>query len=144
MNGRKFIAASVLAIALMLGAAGTANAGVTEIIAKLDTLTYASYAVEWGGRFPDKTEAGLESKLMGAKDKLNDGKFDKACTKVQQYEQKIFDLDAEGKNGDADVDALDALIGDAQAIEDDIDALTDLANDCEAVTPVGYTHLLGG
>jgi len=132
MNARTLVVASALGLTLIIGGSPAAKADLNECLTKLDTLITSTTGVAWGGRHAQRTEDSLVSKLMGAKDKLSDLKVNKACTKAQQYEQKVDDLDAQGKAGDADVDDL---IDQIQEIENCIDDLTGTVDDCEAVTP---------
>ena len=136
MNARKFIGASVLTIALMLGAVGNVSATTNdECKALIDTLSSAVAGVEIGGRNDEQTRASLQSKLLGAKNKIDQAKLDKACIKIQQFEQKVFDLADALKAKMSVADAV-ALITGAQGVEDCLDDLIDdqVDGDCEAVT----------
>ncbi len=137
MNARKFIGASVLTIALMLGAAGTANAvTVAEIqackalIDNADdpetSLREATQNTEFGGRDNrDDVNAILATllskiddataKLMTAESlvdttKSPDGKIADALEKLIQYEMKVSSLPDWGKKAKISVDDKACLL----------------------------------
>lgn len=56
--------------------------------------------VEIGGGHPEKTFQSLDSKLDGALLKLQQGKFEQALLKLNDFHSKILDLQAQGKIAD--------------------------------------------
>ncbi len=133
MNGRKFIGASVLAIALMLGAAGTANA--TTVQEALDLIAAVETTLDGvgiGGRNAERTRASLESKLAGAAVKTSAAKFDKACLKLSDFIGKVGDLSVANAKGQVKMDPVDAtqLADEAGDAQDVIIVLGGLDVDC--------------
>ena len=134
MNGRKFIGASVLTIALMLGAAGTAwathdvnDATVAICIAHIEDIQEdlgaqcQGVVLVAGGRKDNtaKTCTSLNDKLEGAIDKLDNPKGPKtvdAYTKLQNFIDSLNTKAAQGKILDGTVDVAD-LVADAEAAQ---------------------------
>ena len=89
-----------------------------------DILNNGDVTIQGGN--PGKTLNSLNLKLDGADDKLQDGKFDKAYQKLDQFENKVIDLDKPNTKGlkkiiGGDVDDLLAAIADAKVC---VNALT--------------------
>lgn len=124
MNGRKFIGASVAAISIMVGTAGTANADVvcrSDIVETQTATVQACLSVRDDpdtiddlifGRNAVQTCNSLESRLQGALDKFDAAKFQKAFEKLVQFESKVDDLDNLNSKGLSKIDlgTADALL----------------------------------
>ena len=132
MNRPKFIGATILTVALMLGAAGTTNATTGDECQGWITAAELELAgVEIDGRNADRTRAGLESKLSGASIKLDQYKAKDACVKLMDYIVKLGDLAVavKPKMSTEDADYLQgSAAGDAKVCVIDLGNLT---NDCE-------------
>ena len=126
MNGRKFIGASILTVALMLSAAGTTNATmVGECKDLIDNTKGYLYGVEIDARNPDRTRAGLENKLEGASIKLDQYKAKDACVKLMDFIVKVGDLAyaAKPKMVREYAEELQGLAGEAKACVIDLGKL---------------------
>lgn len=78
-----------------------------------------------GGRNSDQTRAGLESKLSGAKIKLDQTKFCDAIKKLAQFGDKALDLAVPNKKGETKMKPGDAASL-AEAADEAIVCITEL------------------
>lgn len=133
MNPRNFIGASVLTIAVMLGAAGSAQAASVEQAQKLiAAVQTALVGVEIGGNNAGRTRASLESKLEGASVKLDQSKEQQACVKLLGFIDKVGDLSVANAKGQVKMDPADAeqLQDEAGDAKDEVAALGGLDDEC--------------
>lgn len=109
--------AAVLAVTMMLGANPASATTVDECKALIVVVQTTLDGVEIGGGNPARTRASLESKLEGAKIKLDQAKVGGALQKLTDFRMKVEELRDAAK---AKVDPLDA-----QDLIDDVnDAIT--------------------
>jgi hypothetical protein len=105
--------AGVLAVTLLLGASPASATTVDECKVLIDVVQTTLDGVVIGGGNPDRTRSSLESKLAGAKIKLDQAKVADALKKLGQFRDKIVEL------RDAAKPKIDA--GDAQSLIDAVD-----------------------
>lgn len=92
-------------------------ATITECQALIDHIRAVLDGVEIGGGNPDRTRASLESKLGGAKIKLDQNKADDALQKLRDFADQVIQLRDAPKPKINPLDAQDLLdaMGDAIA-----------------------------
>ena len=78
-----------------------------------------------GGKNPDRTRAGLESKLDGASMKVSQAKFADAIDKMTDFKYKVQDMTVPNRKGETKIDPDDAFDLEAGANEA-IDCIEDL------------------
>ena len=107
----------VLAVTMLLGASPASATTIDECKALIDVVQTTLDGVEVGGGNPERTRASLESKLAGAKTKLDQAKVDDALQKLGQFRDKVAELrDARKPKIDAgDAAVLIAAVDDAIA-----------------------------
>ena len=81
---------------------------VSECADQIQTLEKELAGVDIRGNNPDRTRAGLESKLSGSLTKLDQAKFCDAILKVTQFRDKVQDLAVPNRKGETKMDAADA------------------------------------
>jgi hypothetical protein len=113
--------AGVLAVTLLLGANPASATTIDECKILIDVVQTTLDGVEVGGGNPDRTRASLESKLAGAKIKLDQGKVADALKKLGQFRDKVEEL------RDAAKPKIDA--GDAQSLIDAVDDAIECVDD---------------
>jgi hypothetical protein len=123
MTSKKFLGAGVVAIAMMLGTAGAANAGKPGLVEEptcpppdttdCDTeLEDLCYTIDNSGEpLKERTIDSWVSKVVGAALKLNEDKPDHAVDKLDQIEASVNDVAGAPKEKINEADA-DAIIAD--------------------------------
>ena len=134
MNGRKFIGASVLAITLMLGAAGTANAGKPgpvdaatcpppdTVVCDAELENLCTTIEDSGAPLKQRSIDSWVSKVVGAATKLNQDKPDDAVFKLDQIETSVMDT-ANAAKEKINADDADDIIADVILARSCIEAL---------------------
>lgn len=89
MNSRTFFGASALAIALSLGIASAATAGVDDCMSELDAVAAAIDAGDFANQM-DRTR--LNGKVIQAQAKVNIDKCSNALDKLDSINDKVADL----------------------------------------------------
>jgi len=102
---------------------------VDECLVLIENLETALDGVEIGGRHPDRTRAGLESKLSSASVKTNKAKFCNAIDKLEGFESKVGDLAVANRKGQTKMDPADAASLQSDA-EEAILCVADLDPSC--------------
>ena len=109
--------AAVLAVTMLLGASPASATTINECKNLIDVVQTTLDGVEIGGGNPARTRASLESKLDGAKIKLDQAKVGDALQKLTDFRSKVEEL------RDAAKPKIDAM--DAQDLINDVnDAIT--------------------
>lgn len=124
----RLVVVLLCALSLVLGAV-PAKAGISDCIAMIDNLKTALDGAEIGGRNAERTRAGLESKLEGAKIKIDQLKVCDAVQKLEDFRNSVESLGTPNAKGQSkmDPDTAQSLVADAN---DAIDCLLGLAPEC--------------
>lgn len=99
MKTLRTLAASILALSLLLVAVPARATSVTDCLAAIAELRAETDAVQYFSANAAKDESGLLAKLDAASSKLNLAKFADAIQKLNDYESKVQSLIAQGKIG---------------------------------------------
>ena len=102
-----------LVIVVLVAALPAAAVTIDECKELIDVVQTTLDSVEIGGGNPAQTYASLTSKLQGAKVKLDQGKFDDALRKLNDFRSKVEQLRDAGKPK--------ISAGDAQALIEAVD-----------------------
>lgn len=99
----------MLVVTLGLAIATPAQATtVSECTYLIEVVKGELAGVEIGGNNPDRTRESLESKLEGARLKLDQAKFCDAITKLGDFKDKVTVLAEPNRKGETKIDADDA------------------------------------
>jgi hypothetical protein len=121
---------SVVAMVLTLGMAPTVRATtVSECLAQIDTLQQELAAVVIGGNNPDRTRAGLDSKLSNASTKLDQAKFCDSIVKLTDFRDSVLQLAVPNAKGEYKMSPQDANSL-ASGADDATICIRDLAPTC--------------
>lgn len=106
---------AVAALALVLAVLPVGATTISECQSLIAIVKGDLASVEIGGGNPDRTRAGLESKLDGASTKLDQAKFADAIAKLVDFQSQVAQLAGGGKPkiDQAAADLLTAGAGDA-------------------------------
>lgn len=117
MRLRTILTGLCMVSALLTTALPAAATTIDECKALIDVVWSTLDGVEIGGGNPDRTRASLESKLAGAKTKLDQGKFADARRKLGDFQSSVESLRdaAKPKISAEDAQALLEAVGDAIA-----------------------------
>lgn len=108
MKINRIVFAALLAIGGLVSAANVPAQSVDECKDRIDLIQIDLNGVDIGGNNAERTRASLTSKLQGAKEKLDQGKFADALVKLQDFRAAVIVMrdSAKPKLSLADADLL--------------------------------------